>query len=1342
MSNDSVAETAAPQAPGQGLLDRLKSRVDKTLTDATRRNPLLYYRDNGTTRLSVPPADSPFVTKLLDKSLLRRPDFGVVRDEPSAADDMPRIGPAADSLMKRLRSIKAKSKELEEERGLRTLFVAVGMVSWPATDDGRAPLAPLFLVPVRLVDDPRVRGDLALVRSDEDEIVVNRALMALAPAELSARIHSLLEDGTADDPREIVRALRPLVADLPGVEVRDSCALGIFNFAYRAMIEDLQQAGAALEAHPVVRALAGDPAAQAALTAQRDGSVVDVDELDAIAPLDEPFVLDADPWQSRAIHTIVRDTSSHAIVDGPPGTGKSQTIANLIAALIANGRSVLFVAEKRAALDVVRRRLDEAGLGALILDLHGADVTRRRTYAGLKRSLAELSAAMPASDAYDGPLEERRTRLNAHRALMHTPLADCALSPYEILAGLARVPGPELRSRLRGPALAALTPALVRETRELLDEAALNDALFLRRAGVPWSRAALRPDGVTAAVDRIGVIPDAIASPLRAVLRSLGFEPATTGSFTHDADLLVAVGMACATFEPAILDLDDTVLGDASAALAGPFAAIVSFFSPARRRALRAIRAHQRNAASPRAQRLAALKIFRNLPAEWKTAARRVPDVVRPDDTNASAAPAALAEAAKLIGFALPDALDEAFETLRVHAADRTGAFRAARMREIEAALASRGLDGFVAELASSAVPPAGWADSFERMWLESHLESVRRDFAAFNGRLHDRAVDEFRELEGELRRVSAQRVRRLAAQRRADVARTYPKEDAIVRTQLEKVRPRKPFRDLFAEAPNALLGLAPCVMASPLSISQFLPRATIFDVVVFDEASQVTPEAAVTAILRGRRLVVAGDDKQLPPTDFFQTAVIEDDDADDEAPIEGVESVLNAVRPFAKPLGLRVHYRSRDEDLIAFSNHFLYGDELVTFAGSGLDDPGVRHELVAPSGADADEVSSAPEVRRVVELVLDHATRRPHESLGVIALGIEHARRIESALELARRDRPDLDGFFNEQSTEPFFVKNLERVQGDERDAIILTLGYGRTKTGGVSHNFGPINRDGGERRLNVAITRAKTRLTLVSSFRKADLDPNSLRKFGSRLLASYLGYCESAGRDLGRDVAHPETPLNAFELDIKSALEQRLGVAIVPQYGIGQYRIDLAIEHRDQPGRFVLAVECDGATYHDTPTARMRDRLRRQILQNLGWRFCRIWSTDWFNDRESELARVERAYDDALAAVAAPQPPSASPAEASAKTLADTPAEIVSPPTPQQLTRDGPSPARPPYASIDDVHDRLLIELIAWINSDRRIRTDVELLEELMQQLGFKRHGPRIVDRLTKAIARSRTA
>ncbi len=347
-----------------------------------------------------------------------------------------------------------------------------------------------------------------------------------------------------------------------------------------------------------------------------------------------------------------------------------------------------------------------------------------------------------------------------------------------------------------------------------------------------------------------------------------------------------------------------------------------------------------------------------------------------------------------------------------------------------------------------------------------------------------------------------------------------------------------------------------------------------------------------------------------------------------------------------------------------------------------------------------------------------------------MIAFGSKHATTIESALFAARRERPDLDAFFNEAEEEPFFVKNLERVQGDERDAIILTVGYGKTKTGKVSHNFGPLNQDGGERRLNVAITRAKSRLTLVSSLKKSDLDPSKLVKKGSQLLAAYLGYVETLGRDLGRDGVDEATPVNDFELDIKRALEERLGTGILPQYGVGQFRIDLAVQHPTEPGRLILAVECDGASYHSTPTARMRDRLRQSVLEGLGWTFCRIWSTDWFNDRVAEIDRVEAAYRAAIARCDAAVPDAVSSRAPMSDDSAPSAREDVA-------SRRGPSPVTNRYRSIADVPDSLLVSLLAWITSDGLLYTDVELVEIMIGELGFARRGARIVERLEAAVA-----
>lgn len=376
---------------------------------------------------------------------------------------------------------------------------------------------------------------------------------------------------------------------------------------------------------------------------------------------------------------------------------------------------------------------------------------------------------------------------------------------------------------------------------------------------------------------------------------------------------------------------------------------------------------------------------------------------------------------------------------------------------------------------------------------------------------------------------------------------------------------------------------------------------------------------------------MVAGDSRQLPPTTFFDGSGNDDEDDDDERSLTVFESILDVMDSLLSRRPITWHYRSQDERLIAFSNHNIYHGTLTTFPGAASTTC-VNFELVQHRlGEPADTRSYPDEVGRVVELMIDHAEQRPDETLGVIAMGLYHASRIEEMLRrrLDQESSPALEAFFDEMAEERAFVKNLERVQGDERDAVILSVGYGKTSDGRLMYRFGPLNAEGEERRLNVAVTRARRRMTVVSSFSHTEMDPNRSSALGVQHLRGFLRYAESGGSDLS-DTAGT-TPLNPFELDVLDKLTAA-GLDVLPQYGCSGYRIDFAVRHPDRPGRFALAVEADGASYHSSPTARDRDRLRQDHLERLGWRFCRIWSTDWFSDHTREVDRVMQAYRLAL--------------------------------------------------------------------------------------------------------------
>jgi very-short-patch-repair endonuclease len=611
-------------------------------------------------------------------------------------------------------------------------------------------------------------------------------------------------------------------------------------------------------------------------------------------------------------------------------------------------------------------------------------------------------------------------------------------------------------------------------------------------------------------------------------------------------------------------------------------------------------------------------------------------------------------------------------------------------------------------------------AAAFDWAWYRAILDQIRvrdPDYAAEAGAALDELATDFRRYDAEHLAANRARVRGAWARRLRETVDQHPLQARVIRKQAALRRGHLPLRRLLDQAGDALFALKPCWAMSPLMVSQVLPLARLFDLVIFDEASQVVPADAIGSMIRAHQVVVAGDDRQLPPTSFFHQ-VDPGDPGDDDDPDEGLvslragfESVLDALRPLLPTCPLTWHYRSRDERLVAFSNERIYGGALTTFPGVARDDV-LRHVVVGQDGSAAGDGVSA-EVTEVVRLILEHARTRPGESLGVIALGVKHAERVDAALRdaltaataasatppspagsagsagvaavaaaaAAKDAARDLEAFFAESGSpeagpEPFFVKNLERVQGDERDAIIISVGYGKHPDGRMRYQWGPLLRDGGERRLNVAATRARRRLTVVSSFSSHDVDPSRLTAPGARLLAEYLeyaraggvhvaaaGYADGPGRppeDGGRYAPDGAGDANAFHADVAARLAE-LGITVVPQYGVGGYRVDFAAAHPDDPSRMILAIEADGAGYRDSGSVRDRDRLRKEHLERLGWHVHRLWSTAWFTDPAGELAKLRAAFDSAVSA-APPPPPAAEPAAH---------AESVAPPEPDAEPR-----------------------------------------------------------------------
>ncbi|MGN1457114.1 MAG: DUF4011 domain-containing protein, partial [Acutalibacteraceae bacterium] len=466
--------------------------------------------------------------------------------------------------------------------------------------------------------------------------------------------------------------------------------------------------------------------------------------------------------------------------------------------------------------------------------------------------------------------------------------------------------------------------------------------------------------------------------------------------------------------------------------------------------------------------------------------------------------------------------------------------------------------------------------------------------------------------------------------------------EISILKKELNKQRRIMPIRKLFKSIPNLLLTLKPCLMMSPLSVSLFLEADTYkFDIVIFDEASQVCTENAIGAISRGKQVVIAGDSKQLPPTSFFQTAVSESDfDTYDEDEnfydSYAYESILDEANMLPE-ITLKWHYRSRHESLIAFSNNKIYKNNLITFP-SNIEksvNNGVEYIYVADGYYDrGGKKGNVIEAAKVADLVFEHFKEQPNRSLGVIAFGEVQQQAIESAIREKRIQNQAFEPFFAEDREDAFFIKNLENVQGDERDTIIFSIGYAKDSKGAFRMNFGPLSKSGGERRLNVAITRAKYNIKLVGSIMPTDINVDKINSEGPKLLRSYIDFAINGSEVLEK--AKTESNVDKYDLPFEEAVYNFLenkGYNLKTQVGCSEYRIDIAVKHPKLSEIYVLGIECDGNSYHSARTARERDRLRHDVLENMGWKIYRVWSADWIKDPVTEGEKLVEAIESAIA-------------------------------------------------------------------------------------------------------------
>lgn len=630
---------------------------------------------------------------------------------------------------------------------------------------------------------------------------------------------------------------------------------------------------------------------------------------------------------------------------------------------------------------------------------------------------------------------------------------------------------------------------------------------------------------------------------------------------------------------------------------------------------------------------------------------------------------------------------------------------------------------------------------NYSRWWLHAVVDQddVIRKFVSAE---HERRIEDFRELDERFTQLTSSLVRaRLCARIPTPEEAGRHAEWGILRREINKKKGHMPLREMMTSIPTAMAKLSPCLLMSPLSIAQYLSAdVSNFDVVVFDEASQIPVWDAIGAIARGRQIVMVGDPKQLPPTNFFDRAESDLDDEDVEGDLESIlDECMGANLP---TLNINWHYRSRSESLIAFSNHRYYGGNLVTFPSPVNPDKAVTFHLVPgvyeKGGARTNKPEAKALVADLVARLKSKNFRNSRMTVGVVTFNSEQQRLIENLLDEERRRDPSIEPYFDDVEFEPIFVKSIESVQGDERDIMYFSITYGPDLTGAVSMNFGPMNRDGGERRLNVAITRARCELRIFSTLRPEQIDLSRTQANGVRDLKHFLEFAQRGSQALaeasaptGRDFDSP------FEASVAQALSFK-GWKIHTQIGISSFRIDLAVVHPDAPGLYLAGIECDGATYHSSSTARDRDKLREQVLRGLGWEILRVWSTDWWINRVGTLEAIHTRLTELLEKDRNRR--AAEPTIQIEETLApETPESDASKQEDGFFREADLSPLMgsiEPESFYSPSYEPFLAKMIASIlHAEAPIRDEI-LVRKIARAHGFQRAGARIVETITSIV------
>lgn len=1255
-----------------------------------------------------------------------------------------------DQMNKHLVTIYRASKNDLAEGGTNTLFLAVGFLRWrQKTGDKKTYRAPLLLVPIKLTR--RSSQSPFYLQMHEDDTRFNSTLIQMLKQDFGKDITQFDSDLPRDESGvnvlAILQQVRQHVRDIAGTEVIDECVLGRFSFAKYLLWKDLVDRTSQLKNNRVVRHLLeghSQPFDSGSTPIPRPSEIES-----RFHPREIFHPLDADSSQLSAV--MAASDGKDFVLIGPPGTGKSQTIANMIAQCLATEKTVLFVAEKTAALDVVHRRLVQHGLGDCCVELHSNKAERKKLLTQLEANWNN-NRRVPENDwvSIGDQIKIRRDQLNTYVETINQ-LHPNGWSAFEAFWESANGSDcPEIQfdwndsERHDHQTYKKIETVAV----ELGDsyQSVANEVAFPMVSATDWSTKWEK--GLLSAADELGSAATKLQKTTSDFSKSIGLPNTSDGSIadldnlnqlasaieaSRGEDVTILFNKQFSKFPQALDQLESSILKHRNAFknLSGTYGANlttlplddfdlqwreasasiwpVSWF--AKRKIKRLLQTYSDEGDANPVTDLKTIRTVREQASavensllskqsrHWKSVETDL-GRLRQQITKARQ----LRQGIKLVGDArdatkqistalLPfisgksevhpmvqlsqyfaESLDAFNSAVRVFtdlarqvptnkrdasvcaiALEKADFVRDNRVQlkrwtswcKARAKAESLGMTQLVSLLESKVIDPTELVRQFRvtyARWFIPILVDETPVLRTFEKYKHEKAIKDFCRLDTIARELASGKAREAIAHGLPKPSGVAKKSElGVLRHQMQLKRPSKSIRDVVTSMPDSFRKLAPCLLMSPLSIAQYLPaNQPPFDVVIFDEASQITTWDAIGAIARGKQTIIVGDPKQLPPTNFFGKN--DDDEFDDETSEDekDLESILDEAKASGLPeLNLHWHYRSRHESLIAFSNYQYYQNGLITFPAADDTEKGVSLTQVADAFYD---LGKSRTNRTEAQAIVNEAIRRMESNLslppdkrrtfGVITFNIQQQTLIQDLFDQALKKHSTCEWYFSDARIEPTVVKNLENVQGDERDVMFFSVTFGPTKTNPkIGLNFGALNRDGGHRRLNVAVTRARQQMLVYSSFSPDMLDAARSQSRGLNDLKKFLEFAAADGKlalegQTQDSVGGFDSP---FEKAVSEALELR-GWIVIPQIGVSGFRIDLGVKHPDKPGTYLAGVECDGATYHRSATARDRDKTRQLVLEGLGWNVLRVWSPDWWHDSNGVAGKIDQQLQELL--------------------------------------------------------------------------------------------------------------